>query len=131
MSNEIKENYRYSVDHEWVQDLGDGTVKIGISDVAQHRLGDIVFVEMPDPGREVEAEEGIGTIESVKTVADLFTPVSGTVLEVNTELESAPEVVNEQPYEGGWMVRITLAEAPEAAFSKLMDAKEYAEFLKK
>ncbi|CAM4398292.1 MAG: glycine cleavage system protein GcvH [Paenibacillus macerans] len=131
MSANIRENLWYSDEHEWVLDLGDGTVKIGISDVAQHRLGDIVFVELPDLGTEVEAQDGIGTIESVKTVADLFTPVSGTVLEINAELEAAPELVNEEPYDGGWMVRIQLREDPAAAFSKLMDAKAYAEFLER
>ncbi len=83
MANEIREQVGYSEEHEWVLDLGDGTVKIGISDLAQHRLGDIVFVELPDPGQEIEMDDVIGTIESVKTVADLFTPVSGIVLEIN------------------------------------------------
>lgn len=131
MASEIRENVWYSDEHEWVLDLGDGTVKIGISDVAQHRLGDIVFVELPDPGQEIEAQDGIGTIESVKTVADLFTPISGTVLAVNGELESAPELVNEEPYDGGWMVHIRLKEDPNLALSKLMDAKGYAEFLER
>ncbi|MFD1178796.1 glycine cleavage system protein GcvH [Paenibacillus puldeungensis] len=131
MASVIRENVWYSEEHEWVLDLGDGTVKIGISDIAQHRLGDIVFVELPDLGQEVEAEDGIGTIESVKTVADLFTPVGGTVLEINGKLESAPELVNEEPYDGGWMVRIRLKEDPNAAFAKLLDAKGYAEFIEK
>lgn len=129
MANEIREQVGYSDQHEWVLDLGDGTVKIGISDVAQHRLGDIVFVELPGPGQEIEADDVIGTIESVKTVADLFTPLSGTVLEVNGELESAPELVNEEPYDGGWMVHIRLKEDPNIALSRLMDAKAYAAFV--
>ncbi|WP_059052618.1 glycine cleavage system protein GcvH [Paenibacillus senegalimassiliensis] len=129
MANEIREQVAYSDEHEWVLDLGDGTVKIGISDVAQHRLGDIVFVELPDLGQEIEADDVIGTIESVKTVADLFTPVSGTVLEINGELESAPELVNEEPYDGGWMVHIRLKEDPNIALSRLMDAKAYAAFV--
>ncbi|MGP0586088.1 glycine cleavage system protein GcvH [Paenibacillus timonensis] len=131
MANEIRENMWYSDEHEWVLDLGDGTVKIGISDVAQHRLGDIVFVELPDPGQEIEAQDGIGTIESVKTVADMFTPVSGTVLAVNGELDTAPELVNEEPYDGGWMVHIRLKEDPNLALANLMDAKAYAEFIER
>ncbi|GIP48660.1 Glycine cleavage system H protein [compost metagenome] len=131
MANEIRENMWYSDEHEWVLDLGDGTVKIGISDVAQHRLGDIVFVELPDPGQEIEAQDGIGTIESVKTVADLFTPVSGTVVAVNGELDTAPELVNEEPYDGGWMVHIRLKEDPNLALANLMDAKAYAEFIER
>lgn len=128
MSSEIRENIWYSDEHEWVLDLGDGTVKVGISDLAQHRLGDIVFVELPDAGREVEANEAIGTIESVKTVADLYTPVSGTILEVNGELESAPELVNEKPYDGGWMVHLRLSDPIDEALSGLMNAAKYAEF---
>lgn len=131
MAGEIRENVLYSDEHEWVLDLGDGTVKIGISDVAQHRLGDIVFVELPEPGQEFEAQEGIGTIESVKTVADLFTPVSGTVLAVNRELDTAPELVNEEPYDGGWMVHIRLKEDANVALANLMDAKAYAEFIER
>lgn len=131
MASEIRENVWYSDEHEWVLDLGDGTVKIGISDVAQHRLGDIVFVELPDPGQEIEAQDGIGTIESVKTVADLFTPVSGIVLAVNGELDTAPELVNEEPYDGGWMVHIRLKEDPNLALANLMDAKAYAEFIER
>ncbi|WP_239483690.1 glycine cleavage system protein GcvH [Paenibacillus rhizolycopersici] len=131
MANEIRGNMWYSDEHEWVLDLGDGTVKIGISDVAQHRLGDIVFVELPDPGQEIEAQDGIGTIESVKTVADLFTPVSGTVVAVNGELDTAPELVNEEPYDGGWMVHIRLKEDPNLALANLMDAKAYAEFIER
>ncbi|MCK8490068.1 glycine cleavage system protein GcvH [Paenibacillus sp. MBLB2552] len=131
MASEIRENVWYSDEHEWVLELGDGTVKIGISDVAQHRLGDIVFVELPDQGQEIEAQDGIGTIESVKTVADLFTPVSGTVLAVNGELDTAPELVNEEPYDGGWMVHIRLKEDPNVALAHLMDAKAYVEFIER
>lgn len=131
MASEIRENVWYSDEHEWVLDLGDGTVKIGISDVAQHRLGDIVFVELPDPGQEIEAQDAIGTIESVKTVADLFTPVSGTVLAVNGELDTAPELVNEEPYDGGWMVHIRLKEDPNLALANLMDSTAYAEFIER
>ncbi|MEF2964290.1 glycine cleavage system protein GcvH [Paenibacillus sp. M1] len=129
MAGEIKDNYYYSEEHEWVRDLGDGTVKIGITDFAQHRLGDIVFVEFPEIGREVEAEDGVATIESVKTVSDLFTPVSGTVLEINGQLEDEPELVNSDPYDKGWMVRIRLRDQPDDAFAKLLNAEAYAKHI--
>lgn len=123
--SEVKSGLRYSEEHEWVQDLGDGTVLIGITDFAQHRLGDIVFVELPEVEMEVEAEQGIGTIESVKTVSDLFSPVSGTVIAVNEELQDAPEKVNSEPYGAGWMVKLRLAGDPSAALSKLLDEEAY------
>lgn len=124
--SEIKQGLMYSEEHEWVQDMGDGTVLIGITDFAQNRLGDIVFVELPEVGTDAGAEDGIGTIESVKTVSDLFTPVAGTVLEVNEVLLDHPERVNEEPFEAGWMVKIKLAAPVQEAFAKLLDAEAYA-----
>ena len=124
--SEVKQGLWYSEEHEWVKDNGDGTVLIGITDFAQDRLGDIVFVELPEAGTEVEAEAGIGTIESVKTVSDLFSPVAGTIVEVNGELQGTPERINEEPYEGGWMVKIKLSVSGEEVFAKLMDAAGYS-----
>ena len=98
-------NLLYSKDHEWVQQLEGNRVRIGISDYAQHALGDIVFVENPEVDSEVKANEAIGSIESVKAVSDLITPVSGAVVSVNEELEDAPQSLNEQPYDGGWIFR--------------------------
>ncbi|WP_138492916.1 glycine cleavage system protein GcvH [Paenibacillus pinistramenti] len=123
--SEIKQGLWYSEEHEWVQDMGDGTVLVGITDFAQDRLGDIVFVELPETGTEVGAEDGIGTIESVKTVSDLFSPVSGTIVEVNEELTDAPERVNGEPFGSGWMVKIKLSASPEEAFAKLLNAEAY------
>ncbi|AWB44958.1 glycine cleavage system protein GcvH [Paenibacillus sp. CAA11] len=123
--SEVKSGLWYSEEHEWVQDLGNGSVRIGITDFAQHRLGDIVFVELPDIDTKVEAEDGIGTIESVKTVSDLFTPVSGHVTAINGELESAPELVNNDPYGAGWMVEIRLSEDSSHALGKLLNEEAY------
>ncbi|ANS74807.1 glycine cleavage system protein H [Paenibacillus yonginensis] len=127
--SEIKQGLWYSEEHEWVQDMGDGTVLVGITDFAQDRLGDIVFVELPETGTEVGAEDGIGTIESVKTVSDLFSPVSGTIVEVNEELTNAPERVNEAPFGSGWMVKIKLSASPDEAFAKLMNAEAYGKHI--
>lgn len=96
---------RYTKDHEWVLLEGD-TAKIGITDFAQRELGDIVFVDINTIGKSLQGEEIFGTVEAVKTVSDLFLPVSGTVLEINPQLESNPELVNSDPYGEGWMVKV-------------------------
>ncbi len=121
MSNVVS-NLKYSKEHEWVKVEGN-IAKIGISDYAQSSLGDIVFVELPEVGREVSADESIGVIESVKAVSDIYTPVSGKIVEVNTELEDAPETINESPYEQGWIYTIELTDADEA--EQLLSAEEY------
>lgn len=122
MSN-IPENLRYTESHEWVQDNGDGTVTLGITDHAQEALGDVVFVELPEVGRELDAGEEFGVIESVKAASDLYAPLAGEVVEVNESLEDAPETVNESPYEGGWIAKFKLADA--AALDALLDAEAY------
>ncbi len=127
MDFEIPDNYRFTGDHEWTEDNGDGTVTVGISHHAQDALGDIVFVELPALGAVVEREEDFGVVESVKTVSDLYAPVSGEVVEINEELEDAPELVNESPYDRGWIVRIQMSDAEE--LSDLMDADGYQSFL--
>ncbi|KJD43518.1 glycine cleavage system protein GcvH [Paenibacillus terrae] len=123
--SEVKQQLWYTEEHEWVQRTEDGTVRIGITDFAQHQLGDIVFVELPGEGATIEQGAEIGTIESVKTVSDLFAPVTGTVLKVNEALESTPELVNESPYEKGWMIEVEIGEDVEKALSKLLSADQY------
>ncbi|MCH6268498.1 glycine cleavage system protein GcvH [Neobacillus citreus] len=120
-------NLLYSKEHEWVLLLGENRVRIGISDYAQHQLGDIVFVENPAEGDELTANETIGTIESVKAVSDIYSPVSGTVVSVNEELESAPETINEQPYDGGWLVEVELSNPEE--LESLLNEAEYQAFI--
>ncbi|MFK4303503.1 MULTISPECIES: glycine cleavage system protein GcvH [unclassified Paenibacillus] len=123
--SEVKQQFWYTEEHEWVQRTEDGTVRIGITDFAQHQLGDIVFVELPGEGATIEQGAEIGTIESVKTVSDLFAPVTGTVLKVNEALESTPELVNESPYEKGWMIEVEIGGDVEESLSKLLSADQY------
>jgi glycine cleavage system H protein len=112
----------YTKDHEWVRVEGD-TAYIGITDFAQHELGDIVYVDINTVGKTVAQHDVFGTVEAVKTVSDLFMPVGGEVLEVNSKLDSAPELVNNDPYGDGWMVKIKMTNAAEA--SALMNAADY------
>ncbi|HEY9570509.1 glycine cleavage system protein H [Lysinibacillus sp. BF-4] len=115
---------RYSEEHEWVK-VEDGKARIGITHFAQSELGDIVFVELPEVGDTVTIDEPFGSVESVKTVSELYAPVSGKVVEVNAELEDNPEYVNESPYEQAWMVVVELSDA--AQLDDLMDADKYDE----
>lgn len=119
---ETPENLRYTQEHEWVRLEGDEAV-VGITDYAQTELGDIVFVELPQVGSALRQGDPFGTIEAVKTVSDLFAPVSGTVSAVNEQLKDAPETVNQAPYGGGWMVRIRVQDTGE--MEKLMNAAAY------
>jgi glycine cleavage system H protein len=115
---------RYSKEHEWVK-VEDGKARIGITHFAQAELGDIVFVELPQVGDELKKDEPFGSVESVKTVSELYAPISGKVVEVNEDLEDSPEFVNESPYEQAWMVVI---EAPsEEEVGELMTADQYKE----
>jgi glycine cleavage system H protein len=118
----IPAELKYTTDHEWLKIEGD-TVVVGITDYAQGELGDVVFVELPEEGTEIDKGESFGTIEAVKAVADLFTPVSGEVVGINEELEDAPETVNKDPYGDGWMVKIKLSDTSE--LDELMDAAAY------
>nr|WP_040661377.1 glycine cleavage system protein GcvH [Neptuniibacter caesariensis] len=120
----IPSNYLFAPSHEWVLDNGDGTVTVGISDHAQELLGDVVFVELPEEGREVEAGEEFSLVESVKAASDIYAPISGEVVAVNEELEDAPETVNESPFGDGWIVKIKVADASE--LEKLLNAEAYA-----
>ncbi|MGE7673401.1 glycine cleavage system protein GcvH [Lysinibacillus sp. NPDC094403] len=117
---------RYSEEHEWVK-LEDGKVRIGISHFAQAELGDIVFVELPQVGDEIKTDDPFGSVESVKTVSELYAPISGTVVEVNADLEDSPEFVNESPYEKAWMIVVEPADASEV--EKLMTAEQYEEMI--
>jgi glycine cleavage system H protein len=117
------ENIKYTKDHEWVS-LDGTTATIGITDFAQRELGDIVYVDITAKGRPVNAEEVFGTVEAVKTVSDLFSPLAGTVIETNPMLDTQPELVNTDPYGNGWMVKMTVANV--ADFDKLMDSAAYS-----
>lgn len=113
---------RYTKDHEWIR-LEGNIATIGITDFAQHELGDIVYVDINSTGKSLSAEEIFGTVEAVKTVSDLFLPVSGTVNEVNPLLEKQPELVNTDPYGDGWMIKMTVTDT--ATVEALMDAAAY------
>jgi glycine cleavage system H protein len=115
---------RYTEEHEWVKVEG-STAIIGITDFAQSELGDIVFVELPEEGSEIKAGDVFGSVESVKTVSELYAPISGKVIAVNGELEDTPEHVNEEAYEAGWMIKVEIAEESELA--NLLSAAQYQE----
>jgi len=115
-------NLRYTKDHEWIS-LEGNIATVGITDFAQSELGDIVYVDINTVGKDVAAEAVFGTVEAVKTVSDLFLPIAGKVLEVNSILEKQPELVNSDPYGDGWMVKVEVADV--AAVSALMDADAY------
>lgn len=117
------ENLRYTKDHEWIS-LDGNTATIGITDFAQRELGDIVYVDITSKGKTVAAEEVFGTVEAVKTVSDLFSPLAGTITETNPALDTKPELVNTDPYGEGWMVKMTVTDA--ADFEKLMDSAAYS-----
>lgn len=116
---------RYTKEHEWAIPTGGRTVRVGITDYAQHQLGDIVFVELPETGAEIRAEQAIGTIESVKTVSDLFSPVTGRVAAVNEALLDAPELVNSAPYGEGWIVEVEVEGDVQEALGALLSAEAY------
>jgi glycine cleavage system H protein len=122
----IPEDLKYTKDHEWVRVEGNEAY-VGITDFAQSELGDIVFVEIETEGEEIEQNEVFGTIEAVKTVSDLFMPVSGKVLEFNSSLEDSPETVNSDPYGEGWMIKISMDDASQV--DDLMSAADYKEMI--
>lgn len=122
----LPENLKYTKDHEWIRAEGNEAF-VGITDFAQGELGDIVFVEIETEGEKLSKGDTFGTIEAVKTVSDLFMPVGGEVLEFNTTLEDAPELVNKDPYGEGWLIRISMEDAAE--LGDLMNAAEYKAML--
>jgi glycine cleavage system H protein len=125
MSN-IPENLRYSKDHEWVKVEGE-TAAIGITDYAQHALGDVVYIDMPRVGDKLGAHEAFGSVESVKAVSEIFTPIAGEIVEVNDALNDTPEAVNTDPYGEAWMIKIKMDNPGEA--DGMLSAEEYEEFL--
>jgi glycine cleavage system H protein len=122
---EFPDDLRYTREHEWVRDEGDGRVRVGITDYAQDALGDVVYVDVPDVGTQVTAAQPFGEVESTKSVSDVYAPVTGTVLERNVLLEERPELVNEQPYGDGWLAVLEVAAPAEG----LMDAAAYRAFV--
>lgn len=121
-------NVRFTRDHEWVRADGDEAI-VGITDFAAGELGDIVYLELPKVGSDVKAKQSMGTIEAVKTVADLFAPVTGTVSAVNTNLEQHPDLVNQDPYGDGWFVKVKMKDRKE--FDELMDRAAYQSMIGK
>ncbi|MEC9396231.1 MAG: glycine cleavage system protein GcvH [Myxococcota bacterium] len=120
---EIPENLRYTASHEWARQEEDGTITIGITDHAQDALGEVVFVELPEPGEEVTAGEEFGVVESVKAASDVYSPIDGEVVATNEALEDEPGLVNSSPYKQGWFLRIRPSD--EDAYEQLMDADTY------
>jgi len=118
--------YRYTKEHEWIDAQGD-TAKIGITDYAQHELGDVVFVELPPVGVKLEKGKSLGSVESVKAVSDIYAPATGQVVEANAELQNKPETINNDPHGAGWLVKVKLANP--ADISSLMDAAAYEAFI--
>ncbi len=123
---EIPIDLKYSKDHEWVKIEGDIAI-VGITDYAQEKLTDIVYVELPEIGKGVEQDGNLCVVESVKSVSDIFSPMSGEIVEINRSLEDSPELVNSEPFEGGWIVKIKLKDIHES--ENLLTAKEYHTFI--
>ncbi|MCP3973221.1 MAG: glycine cleavage system protein GcvH [bacterium] len=123
----IPEDLLYAQNHEWVRRQDDGTLRIGITDFAQDALGDVVFVDLPDVGRDLGSGEPFGEIESTKSVSDVYSPTIGEVVEINEELEDQPDLVNQEPYGDGWM--IVIRPAPDASTDHLMTAAAYSEMI--
>ncbi|MDI9357079.1 MAG: glycine cleavage system protein GcvH [Chitinophagaceae bacterium] len=121
-------NVLYTKDHEWVKVEGD-ILSVGITDFAQNELGDIVYVEFPEVGDKKKAGEVFGTVEAVKTVSDLFMPVSGEIIEVNTRLNTSPELVNKKPYEDGWMIKVKISDTKE--LDALLQNTDYRRLIEK
>jgi glycine cleavage system H protein len=125
--SEAPSELKYSKSHEWVRVNDDGSVTVGITDHAQELLGDLVYVEVPEPGSEVDAEQACAVVESVKAASDVYAPLAGTVVEVNESLADNPEAVNHDAYGDGWIMRLKPADSE--ALNELMDSDEYQEFI--
>jgi glycine cleavage system H protein len=119
-------DYRYTKEHEWVRVEGD-VATVGITDYAQHELGDVVYVELPKPGAKLNAGQSFGTVESVKAVSDIYAPVAGEVTEVNSSLSETPEAINKDPHGKAWLIKLKLADS--SAVGKLMNAAAYEAFI--
>lgn len=125
---DIPKDLKYTKEHEWAKEEGD-TALLGITDFAQHSLGDVVFVELPEVGTQLKKGEAFGSVESVKAASDIYSPLSGEVVEINSELEDHPELLNESPYEKGWIIKIRVSDTGESV--ELMNEAQYAEFVEK
>lgn len=121
----MENTLKFAESHEWVRDNGDGTITMGISNHAQGLLGDVVFVDLPEVGDSVEAGETFSLVESVKAASDIYAPVTGEIVEINEELEDSPELVNEEPYKGGWIAKIKISDVEE--LTKLTAGDKYLE----
>ncbi len=121
------EDYKYTQEHEWVRVEGDVAV-VGITDFAQQQLGDVVYVELPEPGAGVEQNQPFGSIDSVKTASDLYSPLTGEVLEANENVNSDPALVNSDPYQEGWMIKVRPSDVSQ--LDSLMTSEQYAEYIK-
>ena len=119
-------NYRYTKEHEWIDVKGD-VATVGITDYAQHELGDVVFVELPKVGAKIEAGKSFGTVESVKAVSEIYAPAAGEVLEANADLQNTPEKINTDPHASAWLIKVKLANPSDVA--KLMDAAAYEAYI--
>ena len=124
---DLPENIKYTEDHEWVSVKGD-IATVGITDFAQSELGDIIFVEFPDEDMSVDQKESVGTLEAVKTVADIFSPLTGNIIELNENLESNPELINEDPYSNGWILKIKMSNPSE--YNSLLSNTDYEKLIK-
>jgi glycine cleavage system H protein len=125
--SEVRPDLRYTRDHEWIRPEGDGTVVVGITDHAQHQLGELVYVELPDGNPAYKAGDAMAVVESTKAASDVYAPVAGTVVAANEALASTPELVNSDPYGEGWLVRLKLAEG--SSLDGLLDAAAYQALL--
>ena len=123
----VPENLHYSKDHEWVKVDGGGVATVGITDYAQHSLGDVVYVELPSVSDKFDSHEAFGSVESVKAVSEIFTPIAGEIVEVNEGLNDNPEVVNNDPYGAAWMIKVKMDNPGEA--DAMLNAAEYEEYL--
>jgi glycine cleavage system H protein len=117
---------RYTKEHEWIRDEG-GTATVGVTDYAQEKLGDVVFVEMPETGVSIQAGDTFGVVESVKAASDIYCPVGGEVIEINHALEEHPEYVNQSPYGDGWIIKVKVTDS--SSMNDLMDAEQYQAFV--
>ena len=122
MADEVREDLKYTKSHEWIK-IKDGIAVVGITDHAQAELTDIVFVELPEAGKEVKKGKEICVVESVKSVSEIYAPVSGKIVKVNSKLEDSPEIINESPYDDGWLVELEISDKSEV--DSLLDAAEY------
>jgi len=125
--SQIPADLKYTAEHEWIKVLDDGTALIGVTDYAQSSLGDVTFVEMPDLDDSFEPGETFGVVESVKAASDLFMPIAGTVIETNSDLDNAPELINESPYEKAWIIKINVTDP--SSLDALLDAQAYTEII--